>query len=274
MVEAAKVISATEKRYIEELLEDGKRLDGRGLMDFREIKIETNVVPKAEGSADVFLGNTRIITGVKYDIGTPFPDTPDKGVCTFMSEFVPIAHPMFETGPPREDSIEHARVVDRGIRHSDCIDNYKLCVIPEKWVYIIFTDMYVMNHHGNLWDCGHISSMAALLSAKIPTAKVVDDDQIEWGGEYTPLPIESIPMTLTFAKIGGTIILDPDLAEEMVLDARITFTIDEDDMITSMQKGGTGTFSFEEIVECAKKAVPISRNLRDKLNLRQYAPEL
>ena len=50
------------------LLEKGKRIDGRELLEYREISIKVNFVPKAEGSADVCIGKNRIMCGVKYDI--------------------------------------------------------------------------------------------------------------------------------------------------------------------------------------------------------------
>ncbi|MHA2017118.1 MAG: exosome complex protein Rrp42, partial [Promethearchaeota archaeon] len=171
MIDVNQVVSSLERNYILKHLKDGKRIDGRGLFEFREIKIKTNFVPKAEGSADVFLGDTRVMCGIKYDIGKPFSDNPDKGVCTVMSEFVPIASPMFESGPPREDSIQLARVVDRGIRHTNCLDYDELCIEPGKFVYIIFVDCYMMDYFGNLTDAAAIAAIAALVSAKLPGAK-------------------------------------------------------------------------------------------------------
>ena len=73
------------------------------------------MIEKAEGSARVLLGKTEVLVGVKVETGEPFPDTPNEGVLTVNAELVPIASPNFEAGPPNEDSIELARVVDRGI---------------------------------------------------------------------------------------------------------------------------------------------------------------
>ena len=53
MADIEKIVSTVEKNYILKLLKQGQRMDGRGLFDFREIKIRTNFVPKAEGSAEV-----------------------------------------------------------------------------------------------------------------------------------------------------------------------------------------------------------------------------
>ncbi len=78
------------------------RVDGRGLSDTRELTIETNVIEKAEGSARVKLGNTELIAGVKVNMGTPFPDTPDKGLLVVSAEVLPLASPYAEPGPPDE----------------------------------------------------------------------------------------------------------------------------------------------------------------------------
>src|SRR5258708_586550 len=99
-----------------ELLSKGTRLDGRGLADIRDLTITTNVIEKAEGSCRVKLGNTELIAGVKVNLGTPFPDTPDKGLLIVSAEVLPLASPYAEPGPPDENTIELARVADRGIR--------------------------------------------------------------------------------------------------------------------------------------------------------------
>ena len=45
------LVTRVRSKQIEQLIEKGKRLDGRGLTDYREIKIEQGVIEKAEGSA-------------------------------------------------------------------------------------------------------------------------------------------------------------------------------------------------------------------------------
>jgi len=50
----------------------GEREDGRKFDEYRNIKIDTNVIEKAEGSARVQLGDTHLVVGVKIQTGTPF----------------------------------------------------------------------------------------------------------------------------------------------------------------------------------------------------------
>ncbi|MHA1784272.1 MAG: exosome complex protein Rrp42, partial [Candidatus Helarchaeota archaeon] len=130
MSEAYKVISEVERSHIVQLAKKNSRIDGRKFDEFRPINIETDLIVKAEGSGYVQLGNTHILAGVKAITGEPYPDIPNEGVITVNAELLPLASPYFESGPPGEESIEVARVVDRGIRHSEIVDRKKLCIIP------------------------------------------------------------------------------------------------------------------------------------------------
>ncbi|MBY9007998.1 MAG: exosome complex protein Rrp42 [Candidatus Lokiarchaeota archaeon] len=271
MMDIKRVISTIEKNYIKNNLKKGERIDGRGLWEYRKFKITTNTIASAEGSADVSLGDTKMITGVKYDIGEPFPDLPNKGVCTVMAELLPLASPLFERGPPDEESIELARVVDRGIRHADCIQTQKLCIKEEKAVYILFVDMYVINHGGNMIDCGGVSALGALISSRIPKGEWTEDGP-KWTGEYFKGKelINELPLPITFGKISDIIFLDPSLPEELVIDGRITISVTEKE-ITSIQKSGTATFTREEIKILGEKAFENAKKIRKDLDFWQYA---
>ena len=112
------VIDELKRAQILELLEQGKRVDGRTLDEPRKICIEINAIPKANGSARVYLGDTQVLCGVKIQPDKPFPDVGDKGMFMCTAELLPLSHPTVETGPPQAPVIELARVVDRGIRES------------------------------------------------------------------------------------------------------------------------------------------------------------
>lgn len=258
-------ITKVRLKQIEALLEKGKRLDERGLLDTREIKIEQGIIEKAEGSARVYLGKTEVLVGVKVETGEPFPDTPNEGVMTVNAELVPLASPNFEPGPPDENSIELARVVDRGIRESHAIDTTKLCIEEGKKVFVVFVDVYVLNHDGNLIDASAIAAMAALMNTKMPNYEVKDGElKIKQG--YTPLPMKSHPVTVTVAKINNKLLVDPWLEEESVMDSRITFATNEDGNICAIQKGGSSYFTPQQILEASKIALEKAAEIRKKLN--------
>ena len=270
MMNIKRVISTIEKNYIINNLKKEERIDGRGLWDYRTWTINHDIIASAEGSADVTLGETRVMTGLKYEVGEPFPDLPNEGVCTIMAELLPLASPLFERGPPDEQSIELARVVDRGIRHADCVQTKKLCIKENEAVYILFVDMYVINYSGNLIDAGGISSLVTLISSHLPEG-IWKEDHVEWTGKYLTGKsiIKELPIVLTFGKIEDIIFLDPSLPEELICDGRLSIAVTKD-KITSIQKSGAATFSIDEIIMVSKKAMEIGDNLRKQLNLWQY----
>ena len=254
-------ISQIEGKTIIDLIASGKRLDGRGLLDHRGFDIKVGIIEKANGSAQVSLGKTKVVVGVKVEIGEPFSDVPDQGVLTVNAELVPMAYPLFEPGPPDENSIELARVVDRGIRESKMVDLKKLCIIPNEKVFVVFVDIYVLDHDGNLIDASAAAAAAALLSARINKFEV-KDGEVSLLPDTMPLPISNTPVTMTFAKIGGPIVLDPSLEEEQVMSSRLTVTIDKEGRLCALQKGGMGYMTIEDVKECVRLAMEKAPQIR------------
>ncbi len=254
------VVAEVKKDYITSLLENGKRADDRGFEDYRPIVVERGVSNRAEGSSLVKIGKTQVLIGVKLAIGEPFPDMPNSGVLTTNAELIPLASPNFEKGPPDEDTIEIARVVDRGIRESQCIDLDKLCIVAGEKVWIIFVDIHVLDYDGNLFDASALGAIAALLDTRMPK---VEEDKVIYGEKTSEkLPLLHKPVETTFAKINKSIVVDPSLDEELVMDARLTVATDENGTICAMQKGGSGTFTQEEILEIIKRGTRKGSELR------------
>ncbi|MCL2785821.1 MAG: exosome complex protein Rrp42 [Methanomassiliicoccaceae archaeon] len=249
------IISEIRKNHILGLLKDGRRIDGRSPGDTREISVETGVIDSADGSAIVKYGNTEVIVGIKIIPGTPFGDTPGKGVLTTGAELIPMAHPLFESGPPGENAIELARVVDRGIRESGMVDVDKLCIKEGEEVWMCFIDIYALNYDGNLFDATNLAAVSALRTATVPA------EQYKKGDNH-PLPTTCIPISVTAAKIGNTLILDPNFDEEQISSARLTITTDDDGNYRAMQKGGDGSITLDELTQCLDMAVEKGREIR------------
>ncbi len=249
------------QKRIAQLIARGKRLDGREPTDYRETQVESGLIERAEGSARVRLGKTEVLVGTKIEVGEPFPDTPNEGVLTVNAELVPLASPTFEPGPPDENSVELARVVDRGIRESKSIPLEDLCVEPGKKVFIIFVDVYVLNHDGNLIDASALAALAALINTKTFNYEV-KEGEIKIKPGYKPLPMRNYPIAVTFAKIGDKLIVDPWLEEEQLMDARLTLTVEKDGKICATQKGGYGYFIPQEVFEATKTAQQKAAELR------------
>jgi len=264
LAKSEEIIPIIKKKTIEALLEKNTRIDGKKLDEYREISVEFNVIEKAEGSAIVNIGNTMVIAGVKSVLGKPFPDTPDEGVLIVNTELIPLASPTFEPGPPGEDDIEIARVVDRGIRSAEVVDLKKLCIVSGKSVWALYIDIYALNHDGNLMDASGLAAYCALLCTKIPK-HTVENETVKIFEEKEELPIQHEAIPVTFAKIGEKIVVDPCYEEELIMDARLTISFNEEGKICAIQKGGRGMFTADEIMYCAELGRKISREISEKI---------
>lgn len=258
------LLSKIRSRQMVDTLKSGKRSNDRDLLSYRQITIEKDIIKKANGSASIDLGNTKVLVGVKVEVGPPYPDTPNSGVLTVNAEFVPLAHEQFEPGPPDENSIEVARVVDRSIRESQALDVEKLVIVPNETVYVIFVDIYVLNHAGNLVGASELAAVSALLNTKIPKYRVTEEGKVEKTSEYMPLPMRHVPIITTVAKIEDVIAVDPDIEEEQIAQTWVAMTITEEDKLCAIQKSGSGTLTLEEISRILKISKEKSAELREK----------
>jgi exosome complex component RRP42 len=256
------IVSRLKRKKIQEIIATGKRMDGRGLFDYRELVIKKNPLEKSEGSAEVWLGKTHVLVGIKANKGRPFEDTPEEGVMMVNAEFTPIAHSTWEPGPPNEASVELARIVDRGIRSAEVLDMKKLNILSSDQVYIIFVDLYILNYDGNLIDACAAGAIAALETAELPVFKEVNG-VLTRTDKKEKLQLKCKPIAVTFVKIGDDFLLDPSADEEEVKDVRFTVTVDENGNITTLQKSGTSGLTQEEI----KKSINIALENAPKIRV-------
>jgi exosome complex component RRP42 len=258
------IVEHLRKQQMWGAISKGKRLDGRNLDEIRPIEAEVNVIRKANGSSKVNLGNSEVVAGVKVETGRPFEGLENKGALILSAEILPTASPYIEPGPPDEETIELARVVDRGIRESEMIDLDKLVLVPGEIVYTIFVDCSIINADGNLFDATSYAVVSALISSKIPIFKVQDGKVIDSGDVQEP-PLTTIPISITAARVGDTVILDPTAEEEACMDARITITTNSNSDFTAVQKGSTGAFTLEQLKKTAEAARIKGIEVRSKI---------
>lgn len=258
------------KEYIQEIIGKGFRLDGRKFDEYRKpVEIEYGVSAKsAEGSARVKIGDTEVVAGVKLEVGKPFPDKPDEGTIMVNVELTPLASSMFESGPPDIESIELARVVDRGLRESKAIDFKKLCVKEGEEVWLIFIDIYPINDNGNLFDACSLAALAALMDTKFPG---YEDGMVKYDEKTKKqLELENLPLECTVWKIRNSYLIDPVIDEEYAADARLTVAIREDGKIAAMQKGGESSLTIENVEEMISIAESKTREIRGHLDGKAY----
>ncbi len=256
------ILMDIKRDYVLSRIRAGERIDGRNFDEFRKVEVKTGIIEKAEGSALVKLGNTQVVVGVKMQVGEPFPDTPNMGIIITNAELVPLASPTFEPGPPDENSIELARVVDRGIRESEAVDLEKLCIEEGEKVWIVFIDIHALDDDGNLMDASSIAAISALMNTTVPAER--------FGvGEDFKLPIRDFPISVTSLVVDDRILVDPCRDEMSVGKNLMTITSDEEGNVVAMQKSGSYLMAEEKFYELldlsVAKAKEIRENVREQL---------
>ncbi len=251
--------------FVRNLIKNGKREIPRAFDEFRDLEIECNFVDKANGSAFVKLGNTKVLAGVKCQVEQPYNDTPARGNFMTSCEMAPMASPNFEAGPPRIEAIEVARVTDRGVRESGIIDMEALCIEEGEAVWAVFVDLEILDYDGNLFDACGIAALAAVLGANLPATCPKTGREVYKEDQPLPLRKENATFSTTFVKIDGNILVDPDLYEELVCDTRITVGVDPDGNLRAAQKGGFGSWTLDEVKQLRTDAQRIGKPIFEKI---------
>ena len=243
------------RAHLNDLAVNDARIDGRSQWEGRNLEIEHSVLPRAEGSARVRMGDTIVLAGVKFQIMQPYPDRPNQGGLMCSADVRPIAGRNWEAGPPSPEAIELGRVVDRGIRESGCIDVDSLCIIPGEKAWQVILDLFAVSDDGNLFDAFALAGIAALRNATVPA------ERFEVGEDYA-LPVSKTPIMCSYHKVGGRFVYDACSREELGGDERIHITLGDDDNVHSLQKGLKGIFSTEEFEEIMTNAQERTKELR------------
>ncbi len=265
MAESAKdlVMHDIKRSVILDMLNKGQRMDDRAPDQYRPISVQKGVIDTAEGSAIAKIGKTQILVGAKMATATPFPDRPKEGVFSVNCEFLPLANSSFEPGPPDEDSIELARVTDRGIRSAEVEGDNSITenfFLEEGKVMALFLDIYVLDHSGNMTDSASLAAIGALLDVKIP--KYDPDTKTLIRNETSgKLGLKHLPIATTFAKVGQHTLCDPTREEMLAADAKLTITTTQNGQIAAMQKG-KGAFTRDEVLDAVDVAFKKSAELR------------
>lgn len=271
------VVSRIKSESLLNMLKRGIRSDHRDLLSPRNLSIEVGVIEKANGSALVKLGKTQVLVGVKIELAKPFPDVPDEGVLQVNSELVPMASPVFEPGPPDENAIELARVIDRSLRDPKVIDLKSLVIRPGEKVWAVWIDVYVLDYDGNYFDASMLGTMAALMNTRLPEYEETESGDVIVHRDRltTPLKLNKRVVLVTSAKIGDYIVIDPNLDEELVASSRLVLAFDEQGTLVGAQKSGMGAYTRDELMralEISRRASQVYFKLLDQaLNLGKQA---
>ncbi|XP_061374155.1 exosome complex component RRP45A-like [Gastrolobium bilobum] len=264
-------LTVNEKRFIETALLSKVRVDGRGPLEYRNLTIKFG---NNDGSSEVQLGGTHIMSFITGELVQPYRDRPNEGSLSIFTEFSPMADPSFEPGRPSESAVELGRIIDRGLRESRAVDTESLCILPAKFVWAIRIDIHILDNCGNLVDAANIAALAALKTFRRPECSLGGEDgqQVVLHPpevrDPVPLIIHHLPIAVTYGFLGNEdlMVIDPTYQEEAVMTGRMTATLNEIGDVCAIQKAGGEGISHRVIMNCLELAHVKAGDITKKIN--------
>ncbi len=219
-----------------ELMINGKRLDGRGAKDLRSLKIESNVVKNAAGSAYVEWGNNKIIAAVHgpKEALPKHTSDPERAVikCRYMMAPFSSLEGHGRTGPNRR-STEISKVTKEVFENVVMLEMFPGTQI----------DIYVEVLQG---DGG--TRAAGITAAAVAMA-------------LSGIPMTDVPYAVSAGKIGETVVLDLDMIEDNYSDADMPVAVKpltNEVLLLQMD----GSFTKEQFKEAMDMVIESGKQIR------------
>ena len=199
-------LSKSEKSYIQTALRELSpiRADGRSLLDYRAISLETGVASLANGSARVSIGKTvgeesgtrtEVIAAVKLEVENVLEGEGVDGgriACTvswfvsnstpffsFASEFTkdckassPAAYPHLSSAALDDLSYDLTIILNQCLSHPS-LHPKNLAIIHRRKSWLLNLDVMVLSDSGNVYDALFLAARSALWDTKVPKTRSV-----------------------------------------------------------------------------------------------------
>lgn len=238
-------------------MEKSIRVDGREVFTPRKEEAEFMNKPGKEtdniGHLMYAQGNTKIIVKTYAEITAPKPDRPSQGFVLFNVN-CQAAEGTHDQN--KKTSIEITKLLEKIVIGSNTLDPESLCIVSGRYVWEININCIVVRDDGNLIDTVLNGVIMGLMDMRKPLVSI-RKDKVELEEKKQMLSLAHTPFSFTFGLISNTIFLDPTLKEEVVLDTKITITINIYNEICSIHKPGglgiTNNILTGAIAICEKK---------------------
>lgn len=285
--------STNEQEFVLEALKQNVRLDGRKLLDMRDVSIK--IYPKEYGHVNVKLGKTEVACKVSAEISKPYENRPFEGIFQINTEISPMCSPFFENGQngssagsagnskQANDEVLISQMIEKAVRRSNAMDLESLCIVAGSKCWAVRADLHFLNYDGNLIDASCIAVMTALLHFRKPDVEVSGEDVIVFDTNQrdpVPLSILHIPLCVTFnfynpngseENVKGElndelILMDANLVEERLSLGSMTIALNKNQEVCQLLKSGGLNIDAKQIMDCCQQACQIVIKLTDKIN--------
>lgn len=218
-----------------------KRIDGRRFDQRREAFFDF----QSEGSVIVSLAaGTKVLVTVTGTITKPNPERPFEGSVNFTVGFV--------EGKSAREGIANG-FMEKVWRETKPIDLESLCIIAGKQVWNIRVDVRVLQDDGNLIECLSLALLAAILSFRRPSFKVVGDEVVIYDPKDkvpVPLGLHHLPYGMEIGVLMGVedgYLIDPTQQETLCCDLIVVTAANNQKEICFSLKLGNSCISIEQL---------------------------
>ncbi|KAL9693512.1 hypothetical protein quinque_012797 [Culex quinquefasciatus] len=262
-----RVISISEKTFVQKAVLESVRVDGRSLDEFRKLRLNFG---SEWGSVHVSLGETRVLAQVSCEVVTPRATRPNEGTLFINVELGPMAAPHFEAGRMSEVGVQLNRILERAIKDSGCVDLESLCLVADEKVWDLRVDINVLNHEGNVIDCASIAALTALAHFKRPDVSLNGEEVVIhtiYERDPIPIGINHFPICVSYGIFnkGKLAVADPTYLEERVAEAKIVFGMNSYGELCGIHLGGITLTSSDLLLKTAAKGAKRARTIVQKI---------
>ncbi|CAH2062796.1 unnamed protein product, partial [Iphiclides podalirius] len=164
-------------KYFNDYISRNVRPDGRNFYEHRNIKLNVNSIQAAEASAVVKCGNTTVICGIKLELATPKAEDPDAGFLVTNVELLPLCSSKFRPGPPSDYAQVISNIVSDIVINSQCVDLKDLCIISDKFAWVLYCDIVCIDNDGSLVDACIMALISSLKTLSLPTVSYDEETE-------------------------------------------------------------------------------------------------
>ncbi|TDL17100.1 ribosomal protein S5 domain 2-like protein [Rickenella mellea] len=194
--------SKSEQSYVQAslLAPSPFREDGRGLLDYRHIALETGVAPLANGSARISIGDgphgigggipgTEVLAAVKLEVeDVQTEEGVDVGRVVCSVSCSPSAYPNLTNNALDDLQSDLSSVLQQTLSHRS-LHPPNLSILAGRKSWLLHLDVVVLTDSGNIYDALFLASAAALRDTRVPRTR-----GIEYKAQNSRATEEDVPM--------------------------------------------------------------------------------
>lgn len=258
-----KVLCSGEKKFVQALLDQHIRLDGRSALQNRRFTTEMDPLPLSPSSCRVTWGHgygdtTEVIVSVSTEIAKTELSEPMISVKALQGSF--------GVG----DSIDMCRVIQSTLtnfmQNSKCIEPSQFVIVNSPSSWKVFIDILIVRAAGAVYEAAMIGIKKALGALEFPQVIVTPGDTLaelhfdvdETKESVCLIKSDDVPFVMSFAAADNTLLLDPTPAEIAVVQSLVVVGVGNDGCVLGMNhfgERGMKSWMLQEIAGQTKTVI-------------------